>query len=194
MWEINREAPEPVKDPDSDGVISERLPLRGVLGTLDFLESTPGFQGGPVSPRSSRVTMAWSFIASLIDALVVISILCLFMSLTLFVERFGVGNLHIEHPLLLKAAGLVFVFLYPTYLIMLRVFLGNSLGEWSCDLRLGEPRQRFSSKYSLLVLFRFAIVVCTGVVTLPLLSLLSGVDWAGRLSGLPLISLSTRRN
>jgi len=172
-----------------------RFPFKGALDQFDFVQpsmSRPGFSDRPGGIQPGRVLMAWSMAASLIDLLIVFSFVCLFLFLSLLIEKLGLSpNLQIDRGVLLRSGVLVFAFLHSAYLVLLRVFLGSSFGEWACDLRLGLPRQRFSSRYTFFVLKRFVIVVLSGVVLLPFLSLLTGVDWAGRLSGLPLISVPT---
>lgn len=170
----------------------ERPPLRGELGDLDFLVNPPSFHSGPQRPRNGWVVMAWSLAATVIDALVVLSLACVFLFVSLLLQRLQVSAVSIDRASFLRIAVALFAFLHSSYLVLVRIFLGGSLGEWACQLRLGEPRQRFSSRYALWVLARFFLVAGTGVITLPLISICSGVDWAGRLSGVSLISVARR--
>ena len=125
----------------------------------------------------------------MIDVLIVVSMVCVFFFVALLLQKWLVAPVPLDRATLVRLMGPLFLLLHASYLVLARVFLGSSLGEWACGLRLGEPRQRFSPRYVFLVLLRFTVVVATGVVILPILSLLSGVDWAGRLSGVPLISV-----
>jgi hypothetical protein len=75
------------------------------------------------------------------------------------------------------------------YMIMLRVFLGFTVGEWACGLRLGNLKQRLNRFYSLRVVARMIVLLCTGLFTLPALSLLFGRDIPGWIVRLPLISV-----
>lgn len=173
--------------------IRERLP-KGALPDHDFLESATetAFHSGSHRSPSGRVLMAWSFAATVIDVLVVFSLVCLFLFVSLLVLRSMSEPIALGRETFTRFVVPLFIFLYSSYLILVRVFLGNSIGEWACGLKLGEPRQRFSPGYVRLVLGRFFVVVATGVIVLPLISLLSGIDWAGRLSGVPLIPVSKR--
>lgn len=74
-------------------------------------------------------------------------------------------------------------------MIFLRGFNGATIGEWTCSLRLGQPWQRLQSGYILKVLLRTTLIMATGIVTLPLLSLLFKRDLAGDISGLKIYSL-----
>jgi len=183
----------PTQKPPSPLPKKSLLRKEWALHDLSFLEEQTSFQGGPVGPGNGWQVMAWSFLATVIDLFVVIAMVCFFLMLSLLIQRFHLTKLNLNHNIFLPISLLTFTLLDSTYLIFLRIFLGNTLGEWACDLRLGEPRQRLSSNYSLRVLNRFFFVVVTGVVTLPVLSLLTGVDWAGKLSGLFLISLKKPR-
>ena len=192
----------PPNDPSRPGVPTPETPHRdrtgrqdqarrpGVLDGMDFIEASGSFHGGPNWKSSGYALVAWSFVASIIDACVVTGLACFFLFAGLLVEKMGAEFLIFDRSVMLKSAVILFLFLHMTYLITLRIVLGNSLGEWACGLKLGEPRARLSPRYSLKVLWRFVIVAATGVFVLPLLSYLTGKDWAGRLSGLPLISIA----
>ena len=71
----------------------------------------------------------------------------------------------------------------------MRVFLGASMGEWNCDLRLGEPLQWFDFSYLFRVILRTTVVVGSGLILLPILSLLFSRDLAGDISGVKIYSL-----
>lgn len=164
------------------------------LGGHDFLETSSSFHGGPRWRSRGYALVAWSFVATVIDACVVLGMACLFLFVTLWIEKTGVQMAFLERSLILKSGALIFLFLHITYLLSLRIVIGSSVGEWACGLKLGEPRMRLSPRYSLQVLWRFAIVMGTGIVSLPILSALTGQDWAGRLSGLPLITYDKKTN
>lgn len=145
-------------------------------------------RGSSRTPRRWRV-MAWSLAAGVIDVLMMFSLTCLMVGVFVFVMGWKLSLAQV-----LKTDALSFSMLltlggfYACYLLVFRVFLGCTLGEWACGLRLGEPRHRLSPTYSMRVHYRFLITLVTGVVTLPILSLVFGVDLAGKLSGLPLVS------
>lgn len=82
--------------------------------------------------------------------------------------------------------GVLFVAVMQMYVIVSRSFFGRSLGEWTFDMQLGDDNQHKASTYPLRVLLRSLVTIVTGVVLLPVLSLLFGRDLAGAMSGLQL--------
>jgi hypothetical protein len=138
------------------------------------------FNGGP-SSRSGRALVAWSFMSALVDALIVLSLSCVFFISASFLLHF-----HEVSPVLFVA---VYLMLTWVYMITCRAFAGASLGEWAFDLRLGQPHERMQSLYVLRVIFRLMLILLTGLFPLPLLSLISAHDIAGALTGLKLYSL-----
>lgn len=103
----------------------------------------PALGGGSHRGPAGRVLMAWSFAATMIDILVVFSLVCLFLFVSLLAFRLMSSPVALTRDSLTHLVIPLFVFLYSSYLILVRVFLGSSLGEWACGLRLGEARQRF---------------------------------------------------
>lgn len=67
--------------------------------------------------------------------------------------------------------------------MVVRTYLGATLGEWSCDLRLGKPSERMQKRYVLRNILRTSIVIASGIIFIPLISLLFRRDLAGKLSG-----------
>lgn len=175
---LKREAPFPSRSPFKPGP------------ALDF-DPSAGFHSGPSRRQGYRLAL-WSWLASLIDILILVSGSCFFVLLFSFIVQTPVGPLvrglfHSQHQLLFFAeVGVLFGWLY---MVSIRTLLGHSIGEWACDLRLGKPRERLQTKYVFKVAFRSTVILLTGVVTLPILSLLVGKDLAGSLSGLRLFSL-----
>jgi hypothetical protein len=92
-------------------------------------------------------------------------------------------------PNIKEMFAISFVFSFWVYLVIMRVFMGASLGEWSCQLRLGQPLQRIKPTYVLRVAARTTTLLLTGVVTIPLISLLLKRDLLGELTGIYIYSL-----
>jgi hypothetical protein len=118
--------------------------------------------------------------ASFIDGLILLGLSCL--SLIVIAKISKTSNV-------LLTLTEIFVASSWLYMIFTRCLIGSSLGEWACDLRLGHPSQKAGIKYGLRVTVRSTLIVCTGLVILPLFSLIIGDDLAGRISGLNLYSL-----
>jgi RDD family. len=176
-----REAPLPSKG--GAALIRDRLKLGFASGT--------GFHSGP-SRRKGRKQALWSFAAAFIDVLILISLSSVFLFTFSLIMQSSAGAVltkvfHHEHTLVLFAE--VFMLSAWLYLISIRVLMGSSIGEWACNLRLGQPHERLQTRYILRVALRTSLIVCTGVFTLPLLSVITGRDVPGVLSGLRLFSL-----
>ena len=72
------------------------------------------------------------------------------------------------------------------YLTLSRSFFGCTLGEWAFDLQLGKADQQAKTMYPVLVFWRTAVTMATGIVLLPFLSILLQKDIASRICGLKL--------
>ncbi|MFN7825511.1 MAG: hypothetical protein ACK5P6_09130 [Pseudobdellovibrionaceae bacterium] len=138
---------------------------------LEDFTDAPTFHRHSGGRKRGWRLIAWNWMAALIDGLILLS--------------FGLG---------LASLGLTAVkleWILPAtaflYLCISRVFLGYSLGEWACDLRLGTIEQRLHPKYSLRVVARMALIYGTGVIVLPLLSMIFRRDLVGRLTRTELI-------
>lgn len=143
--------------------------------------------------RSGLNLALWSWMAALIDALVLISISCFSLVLFSFLMRTPARELFkllsIE-PSVSKIFAVAFLFSFWVYLIVMRVFMGASLGEWSCQLRLGQPVQRIKPTYVLQVILRTTLLLATGVVTFPILSAIFKRDLLGDITGIKVYSLT----
>lgn len=143
--------------------------------------------------RRSYARMFWSATAALIDGLVLLSLSC-FLILS-FKAITHVSLLDFK-SLIAQQKGVFFAFSVAWiyfFMVIQRAFLGFSIGEWACGLRLGFITQRLKGNYVLLVIGRMTLVVLTGFVLLPILSALTGYDIAGLLSRLPLVEEFTTR-
>lgn len=181
-----RSQPEP--SPKGGGARLDRLFLYQ-RGELSF-DQMMSFRGGP-RRRKGHQLILWSWLALVIDFLILMSLSCLFVLLFAALVRSPVSHLvkGFSGVSVAQAFAVVFIASAWAYMVSLRIFFGFSVGEWACDLRLGQPSQRLRATYPLRVIARTTLVFATGVALLPLMSLVSGRDWAGRLCGLQLISL-----
>lgn len=150
-----------------------------------------GFRSGS-QKRSGLKLAIWTWLSATIDALVLVSISSFFTLAFSFLMKTSPSSvvalfIKSQHPML--NLSLLFLLSAWSYLIFMRAFIGASIGEWTCDLRLGEPVQRFKVTYVLKVMFRTTLILATGVFILPLLSLIFRRDLAGDLSGVKIYSL-----
>ena len=178
--------PRAPRTPEGD---SNRLKshFRDSSSALDF---STEFHRGSRSGGVGYKLVAWSFVAALIDALILFSLSCLFLLSFSFLVKSQLGSMlqvlgGSVYQVGFLGGGLILV----TYMIMLRVFLGFTIGEWACSLRLGNLKQRLNRYYSLRVVARMFLIFLTGLVILPFFSLLTGRDLAGLLIRLPLIQV-----
>ena len=158
---------------------------------VSSFESGTGFQGGPTRRTGYRLAL-WSWLASMIDTLLLISLSSFFVLAFSYLVKANVESLvgslfHSQHRALIFCE--VFALCSWIYMITVRTILGSTIGEWACDIRLGQPQERLRTNYVLRVAWRSTLILLTGVVTLPLISLVVGKDIAGAISGLRLFSL-----
>lgn len=76
------------------------------------------------------------------------------------------------------------------YLVVHRVFLGATPGEWAYDQQIGHPEEVGEFLYSMAVVMRSLLVILTGFFVLPLISIFMGRDITGTLSGTQLFERS----
>ncbi len=161
--------------------------FRSSVSKADF---STDFHRGSRSGGVGYKLVAWSFVAALIDALIIFSLSCLFLlSFSFLVKSQAHQMLQILGGSVYKVGFLGGAMLLGSYMIMLRVFLGFTIGEWACGLRLGNLKQRLNRFYSLRVVARMFLICITGLVVIPFFSLITGRDIAGLLIRLPLVHL-----
>lgn len=193
---LQREAPFPLKGPARrKGPRKPHQPqdIRSLFkkSGMQFDQDT-GFQGGPSAKRKGYRLAWWSILASFIDALILISGSSLFLVSFSLIMKSSLGSMVgqalNQHTGVTLYTQVLLAFAW-VYLIAVRSVMGSTIGEWACDLRLGQPHERLQTSYILRVVLRSTVILATGVVTLPILSMLFGKDIPGSLSGLKLFSL-----
>lgn len=156
-----------------------------------FIDDQVDFQGGSQN-RSGFKLALWSWMSAFIDSLILISISCFAMILFSFLMKTPARDVlkfvSIE-PNITKMFLFSFLFSFWAYLIMMRIFMGASLGEWSCQLRLGQPVQRIKASYCFRVIGRTTLMLATGIITIPILSIIFERDLAGEITGIRIYSL-----
>ncbi len=151
-----------------------------------FAETTE-FRRGSSSGGSKHQLVAWSFLAAFIDSVFLFGVASSFLFIfSLLVKVQMISAVGVLSSDLYKAGLVMATCLVWFYMIMLRVFLGFTLGEWVCGLRLGNLKQRLNRFYSLKVVARMTLIFATGLFLLPLISLLMGMDLSGKMVRLPL--------
>lgn len=152
------------------------------------------------TPHSNRISEApvavhyvastWSFSAFLLDLMLVTAMTLLsllIMVVTTKVDLFA----NILNPessrLIYLSLGILVAGLTWIYSVTSRIFLGSTPGEWVFDQRVGQVEDFGTSDYYLKVALRSTIVIATGFVIVPLLSLIFGRDIVGEMIGAELL-------
>lgn len=134
-----------------------------------------------------------SFMAATLDAMLIIaaSLLCLIVMLTITkVDLISNLSRPDEDNMVYLSTIALFMGVTFIYMVVHRVFMKATPGEWAFDQQLGTDDQIHQPIYSLKVIARTLLVMATGFVLLPLLSMIFGRDLAGAWTGAPL----TRKN
>lgn len=76
------------------------------------------------------------------------------------------------------------------YLVANRIFAGCTPGEWVMDQHLGAPQEVGQANYSMKVALRTTLVVLTGLLVAPALSLFTNSDYFGKITGLEILKKS----
>lgn len=141
------------------------------------------FHRGPVRPRNLLKTILYSIAAAGIDGLIIFSMGCLFTLSFVFLNKVSSFEfvLNLGWDVLL-----IFVGVFMLYMIMLRAYMKQTIGEWACGIYLGTFEQQNHPYYGLRVVDRTLILLMTGLIVLPLLSLVLRVDLLERFCKLAL--------
>lgn len=206
---LNKEVRIPLKErslPEFDDSVEinppqeiERVRLPRNKQSQDLFQQRPKYNwdyvqigGGSTRKRRGYVLSFWTWLAAIIDGLVLTSLSGFFIVGFTLVMKTTITETflkaHGSFPMW-KEFVMVYVLASWVYMISTRILMSASLGEWACDIRLGQPHERFSRSYGLRVILRSTLIVATGMVTLPVLSLLLGRDIPGDLAGIKLYSL-----
>jgi hypothetical protein len=187
----------PNSHPTNEEIVPVKIRRGRVHGNLFnrtdyFVDGNVSFRSGSQS-RSGFNLVLWSWMSAFIFTIFLISISC--FTLILFSALIKTPAREVLKVLSVgsKASEMFavsFLFSFWAYMIMMRVFMGASLGEWSCQLRIGQPLQRIKASYVLRVILRTTLLLVTGVVTFPILSLIFNRDLLGDITGIRVYSLT----
>jgi hypothetical protein len=182
--------------PEIESVIQSELePSRALNFDMDMNSAiSSAFHRGPARRSGYKLT-GWLLASIAADILIIVACTCLFLigsSLMLKLSSFELNQF--VKPLfnqrkILQTGFYLYAYISVIYFILLRVFLGATVGEWSCGIRVGQPFERRQSSYAFKVCFRVFLILITGVLTLPILSLIFKKDLAGLLTKASLYTL-----
>lgn len=157
---------------------------------LDF-EKNKSTKQQMAAPKAEELKPAvWNFSSALLDTMLVVAATLLCMIILLVITKVDlIGNL--THPdsqgMIYLATALLIGGVSFIYLAVNRVIMGYTPGEWAFDQRIGKPAETGSPMYSIRVAARSLLVVVTGFILFPILSLIMGYDVAGVITGAPLM-------
>jgi hypothetical protein len=151
--------------------------------------STGMRRGAADSPPRRLVPVSVSFASATLDAIIVFALALVFLIALLAVTKVDLAvvmnNLNKDRMTQISL-GVLLIAVMQMYAIISRSFFGRTLGEWTFDMQLGQDKEQTSQSYPLRVTLRSLLNTLTGLVVLPLISLLMNRDLAGQLSGVQL--------
>jgi hypothetical protein len=125
------------------------------------------------------------FSALILDSMLVVALALSCLIILILVTEVDLVQIALtrSQELIFPSLLLILAMLSWSYLVLTRVFLGHTPGEWVFDQRLFLPGEEVRLTSRLKIIWRSTLVVATGWVLLPFLSLILGRDLAGSLSG-----------
>lgn len=177
-------------DGSSSAAVDEILKTLQKSRRFDFEEKTAKNKTTAAATKEEFKATTWNFSSALLDSMLVIAASLLCMIILLIVTKVDlIGNL--THPdndgMIYIATAAMFATVSFIYLVVNRVFMGYTPGEWAFDQRIGLPSQTNTAAYALKVAARSALVIVTGFVIFPIVSAVLGKDIAGNITGAKLL-------
>lgn len=162
--------------------------VRPTIKTSVSHHQAHGKRRGSADSHSARLQPAvFSFSAAILDTMMVLAVALMFLITLLLVTGVKLAMVFkgVQTDLMTQASMfLLYISVLQLYVIISRSFFGKTLGEWTFEYQMGDDKQIQSAMYPILVLWRSLVVMATGVVILPLLSVVFRRDLASFLTGL----------
>ncbi len=146
-------------------------------------------RGATNSPGGLLKPASFSLMAAMLDILLSVGLSMLSMVLLVMITGAQLESVFTtaKFDTTIQLAFLVmYVSIYQIYVIGSRSMAGQTLGEWTFGFQLGRDEDQEKAMYPMRVLLRGIIIVLTGVVTLPLLSIIFQSDLLKHLTGVEL--------
>lgn len=143
-------------------------------------------RGAADSPQRKLDPAIISFPAALLDLIIVTALALVFLVALLTVTKVDLNTVlrNISADLMTQISlGVLFISVMQMYVVIARAFFGRTLGEWTFDLQVGEDEEQTLESYPLRVVGRSMLTTLTGLILLPLISMIVGRDIAGQISG-----------
>lgn len=132
------------------------------------------------------VPVPFSLAAAVLDAFIILSLSMIFLVGLVSATQVDVLSVMSSAQRDIPAQVslfLLYLAMSQMYLIVSRSFAGTSVGEWTFDIQVGRTEQIPAATYPLRIFARSFVTLMTGVVLLPLFSLIFRKDIAGSISG-----------
>ena len=146
-------------------------------------------RGAADSPLRKLEPAAVSVQAAILDGIVVTAVTLLFLVSLILVTKIDILSVLLSAKTDLTtqfSIFLLFLSVMQMYVVVARSFYGRTLGEWTFDYQLGQDYEHDKSVYPLQVVARSLLILATGLVVLPLLSMILRRDLPGQLTGVQL--------
>lgn len=146
--------------------------------------------GSVVATESGQlIAIPTHFGAAFLDAMVITGMSAVLLVCTVMITHVNLlgllNNTQTDGPTQIHLA-LLFITVLQLYVLTARSFFTATLGEWAFELQLGSPTDQKRSIFPLLVAWRSLLMTATGLVIVPLLSLIFRRDLAKYVTGLQL--------
>jgi hypothetical protein len=146
------------------------------------------FIGGP-RKRQGRKLISFQVLSAIVDGLLILGFSLLLSAAYLWILNTHTGHLLLHRWEFSQFFMMIFCWVQFCYLVVLRTFVGCTVGEKAFDIRLGLYQERFLLSYPFKVLLRSMLIIASGIIILPVLSWLFKRDLAGDLTGIKIQSL-----
>lgn len=156
----------------------------------DFLPQLGVRRGSADSPGGKKLMESPIAIPALVvDGLLVVALSMIFLVCLLLVTKSNLDFIasQLDSQFALQASLYLLVgFIGVSYFSLSRSVIGQTLGEWAFEYQVGDDTEQVSRRYPLQILGRSLIILATGIITLPLLSLILRRDLTSYLIGVKL--------
>jgi len=183
-WGPRPSGPAPQQTPETPSIARDvRNPLQ------DAVQNMGVRRGAADSPIRMLERSAVSLPSGILDGVMTLALSLVFLVTLMTVTKVDLASLIVKTgldvPTQLSFATL-FMSVWLMYVVVARSFFGRTLGEWTFDHQMGDDQQHQSATYPLRILWRALLVLASGVVTIPLLSLAFNKDLLAPLTGVQL--------
>jgi hypothetical protein len=163
--------------------VNFQIPAQSISDALSPKRSGHDSMVAPLSPVSFSVP------AFMLDAVIIVALSMIFVLGLVVATGLNVTSVLTSAQMETGAQlSLLVMYLavFAMYSIVARSFFGCTVGEWTFELQLGDDDQLNQAIYPAKVLWRSVLNLATGLVLLPVISMIMRTDVSGKMSGLQL--------